>query len=263
VIDVTHDFPVAFNPDLMGVGWGFRTDIAGTGTSFAPADGIVTEYDFAYGPCFDGGLPSHTEGACDTRPFAQQATLEPVDVDGDGVADGNGFALYFNHEFYIFQTDQLPSGEVWTHRSYYGLVSGTPGAYQFVPEGTNAPIPGLTAKVEVVSIAALEAVTEADLADVHTVPDPYYVTTALESTANTKLLKFVNLPDKAIIRIYTVSGVLVDVVEHSDVSPGGEATWDLRNRNNQFVASGVYFYHVEAEGGAEKIGRFTVVNFAQ
>jgi hypothetical protein len=25
----------------------------------------------------------------------------------------------------------------------------------------------------------------------------------------------------------------------------------------------VYFYHVEAEGGAEKIGRFTVVNFAQ
>jgi len=37
----------------------------------------------------------------------------------------------------------------------------------------------------------------------------------------------------------------------------------LRNRNNQVVASGVYFYHVETPDGREKIGRFTVVNFAQ
>jgi hypothetical protein len=38
--------------------------------------------------------------------------------------------------------------------------------------------------------------------------------------------------------------------------------WDLRNRNNQVVASGVYFYHVES-GDARRVGRFTVVNFAQ
>jgi hypothetical protein len=29
------------------------------------------------------------------------------------------------------------------------------------------------------------------------------------------------------------------------------------------VASGVYFYHVETPDGKQKIGRFTVVNFAQ
>jgi hypothetical protein len=28
------------------------------------------------------------------------------------------------------------------------------------------------------------------------------------------------------------------------------------------VASGVYFYHIEA-GGARRVGRFTIVNFAQ
>jgi len=39
-------------------------------------------------------------------------------------------------------------------------------------------------------------------------------------------------------------------------------TWDVRNRSNQFVASGVYFYHVEAEGKS-RVGRLTVVNFAQ
>ena len=36
----------------------------------------------------------------------------------------------------------------------------------------------------------------------------------------------------------------------------------MRNRNNQVVASGVYFYHVEA-GDARRVGRFTVVNFAK
>ena len=48
----------------------------------------------------------------------------------------------------------------------------------------------------------------------------------------------------------------------ASASQGSEMNWDLRNRNNQVVASGVYFYHVEA-GDARRVGRFTVVNFAQ
>ena len=104
--------------------------------------------------------------------------------------------------------------------------------------------------------------TTTDLSLVHTVPDPYYVTNELEQTPFSKVLKFVNLPNQAIIRIYSVSGVLVEVLEHNDVF-GGELTWTVRNRNNQFVASGVYFFHVETPDGREKIGRFTVVNFAQ
>ena len=51
-------------------------------------------------------------------------------------------------------------------------------------------------------------------------------------------------------------------VEHHSDTFGGEAHWNVRNRNNQVVASGVYFYHVEA-GDARRVGRFTVVNFAQ
>ena len=95
---------------------------------------------------------------------------------------------------------------------------------------------------------------------IHTVPDPYYATNAMEVTPSQKMLKFVNLPPKAIIRIYSVSGVLVDVIEHSSASGGTEASWDVRNRNNQFVASGAYFFHVETEDGNEKVGRFTVIN---
>jgi hypothetical protein len=72
----------------------------------------------------------------------------------------------------------------------------------------------------------------------------------------------VNLPADAIIRIYSSSGVLVSMLEHHSQTFGGEEDWNLRNRNNQVVASGVYFYHVEA-GAARRVGRFTVVNFAQ
>ena len=43
---------------------------------------------------------------------------------------------------------------------------------------------------------------------------------------------------------------------------GGDVDWNVRNRNNQVVASGVYFYHVES-GDARHIGRMTIVNFAQ
>jgi hypothetical protein len=81
-------------------------------------------------------------------------------------------------------------------------------------------------------------------------------------TANNKILRFVNLPARALIRIYSVSGVLVAVIPHDDPGFGGEETWNLRNRNNQLVASGVYFYHVETPAGNQKVGRFTVVTFA-
>ena len=94
-------------------------------------------------------------------------------------------------------------------------------------------------------------------------PDPYYVTNALEQSPSSKKLRFVNLPSQVIVRIYTVSGILVQVLTLNDATGGGELEWNLRNRNNQFVASGVYFYQVEAPDGKSKTGRFTVVNFAQ
>ncbi|MFL5459159.1 MAG: T9SS type A sorting domain-containing protein, partial [Gemmatimonadales bacterium] len=77
-----------------------------------------------------------------------------------------------------------------------------------------------------------------------------------------KVIQFVNLPADCIIRIYSSSGVLVTLVEHHSSTLGGKETWNVLNRNNQVVASGVYFYHIEA-GDARRVGRFTVVNFAE
>jgi hypothetical protein len=54
----------------------------------------------------------------------------------------------------------------------------------------------------------------------------------------------------------------VTLLEHNSTDYSGTEAWNLRNRNNQVVASGVYFYMIEA-GDARRVGRFTVVNFAQ
>jgi hypothetical protein len=152
---------------------------------------------------------------------------------------------------------------VWTYRSYFGNVSRPGGTYAFTPKPSNAPIPGLRLAITTSTPQVTNRDAASDLSDVHPVPDPYYVTNAYEQSPNSKILKFINVPARCIIRIYSQSGILVNAITLDDPTGGGEATWNLRNRNNQFVASGVYFYHVEAPDGQTKVGRFTIVNFAQ
>jgi hypothetical protein len=163
------------------------------------------------------------------------------------------------------------AGTVWSLRQYIGAISGGRNFSGSIDHGPyafySAPIRTMSAVG--VELAATYSVTNGtaatnnrDLSGVHTVPDPYYVTNPYEVSTETKIIRFVNLPAEAIIRIYSASGVLVRVLEHQSNQFGGEAVWDVRNRNNQVVASGVYFFHIEA-GDARKVGRFTVVNFAQ
>jgi hypothetical protein len=264
VIDVTHHIPVPFDPQYRA-SYGFVADVAGAndGDVSAP-NGMLTYNDVLFGACLLGTGTGVNIAGCNDRDLTPAATLTNVDVTGDQVSDGQGFGLYINGEPFIFQAAALPSSTTWTYRSYVGeLTQDGDGNYAFDPQAGEAPIPGLSFRIATSTAATYPDSAVADLSRVHTVPDPYYVTSAMEITTNRKVLKFVNLPTKAIIRIYSLSGVLINIVEHNDVTGGGEATWNLRNRNNQFVASGVYFYHVETPTGNERVGRFTVVNFAQ
>jgi hypothetical protein len=159
-------------------------------------------------------------------------------------------------------------GTVWTLRTYAGVVKGGNGAarsqgeYSFLPSTRPFTALGAVLKQSFSATNSVAAATANDLTRVHTVPDPYYVTSQFEQTTDTKIIKFVNLPTDCIIRIYSSSGVLVNLLEHHSNQFGGAEDWNVRNRNNQIVASGVYFYHIES-GDARRVGRFTVVNFAQ
>ena len=59
---------------------------------------------------------------------------------------------------------------------------------------------------------------------IRVVPNPYKVDGA-HNYPTAGLMRFLNVPHKATIRIFTVAGELVSVVEHDDPSKG-EATWN-------------------------------------
>jgi hypothetical protein len=281
VFDETHGVPVAFSPSA-GPTWGILNQASfATVPQASTRDGKNTLLTWADVPCV-APLPRYSGlcGALADSVAAQlqnTAALSPIAVRDSGsgysaagvgaasyTATGTGFIFYIPGHFFLMQMAALPAaGTVWHVRTYAGSVTGSAGSYSFTSSVRPPNVPGLRVQVAYTGSTLNPATTTAaNLAHVHTVPDPYYVTNALETTANNKVLQFVNLPAQCIVRIYSVSGILVNVLTHNDPTGGGLLNWNLRNRNNQFVASGVYFYHVEAPDGKTKVGRFTVVNFA-
>jgi hypothetical protein len=283
VVDVTHNVLVPF--DAKGAGsWGILNASA---TAVGPGlDGsaTLTNADFA---CVEPFRTYQAGGflcPAGTAAYLMSNTAVPgaVGFFSGGAyppavpivaGTGAGFAMYVAGDMFTFELTggALPAaGTVWSLRQYAGAIVGGQGAagdlgpYEFSnPEGIR-PMTAvgveLTATLNVTNQAV--AATDNDLSRVHTVPDPYYVTSQFEQTTGTKIIKFVNLPADCIIRIYSSSGVLVDMVEHHSIQFGGAEDWNARNRNNQVVASGVYFYHIES-GDARRVGRFTIVNFAE
>ena len=283
VVDVTHNVLVPFDSSAGGT-WGILNQAATAVGPGLDASATLTNADFA---CVEPFL-SYAAGAfiCPVGTPAYRlsntAVPGPIGFFSGGAypptapvvpAANAGFALYLAGDMFSFDLagGAVPApGAVWALRSYAGAIQGGQGAggdygpYQFSnPEGIR-PLTavGVELTATITATNQVAAATAKDLSGVHTVPDPYYVTSQFEQTTDSKIIKFVNLPADCIIRIYSSSGVLVDLIEHRSAQFGGSEDWNVRNRNNQVVASGVYFYHLES-GGARRVGRFTIVNFAQ
>ena len=73
-------------------------------------------------------------------------------------------------------------------------------------------------------------------------------------------MTFSHLPERAVVRIFTLSGTLVRTLEKDDESQF--LRWDLLNEVGQLTASGLYIAHVEMRAlGVEKIFRLCVVHY--
>jgi hypothetical protein len=73
---------------------------------------------------------------------------------------------------------------------------------------------------------------------------------------------FTNLPEaNNTIKIFTVSGDLVQTISHSGMDGSGHASWNLMSRNGQEIVSGVYLYNVDSDDSRFDafIGKFVVV----
>ncbi len=101
--------------------------------------------------------------------------------------------------------------------------------------------------------------------NIRVVPNPYIVTHLAEprpTAANPTQLRqlhFTNLPAQCTIRIFTVSGRLVQTLNVNNSIDNDRYIWDMLTKDNLELAYGVYIYHVEAPGIGEKTGKFAVI----
>jgi hypothetical protein len=97
-----------------------------------------------------------------------------------------------------------------------------------------------------------------DLTRIRAVPNPYYAHSAYETNQFARRVKFTHLPNvRVTVRIFNLAGDLVRTLVRADVTQA-EITWDLLNENRLPVASGVYLFHVDAQGLGKTVGRMAV-----
>jgi len=193
---------------------------------------------------------------------------EVEDEIGDHVADLTGtqdLDLYVCGIMYQINGITTPpsAGDVWKVR-----MRQHPSAAQNPSRGGSSfpgtvsynhrrPVAGNRWKIELQpEVLDLEA---RDLSRIKVVPNPYIASNPLDLTTNDIELRFDNLPGVCTIRIYTVAGHLVDIIEHTNGT--GTEAWDIRTRFNLKIASGYYIYHVsDHETGAEQMGKFAIIH---
>lgn len=89
-------------------------------------------------------------------------------------------------------------------------------------------------------------------------PNPYR-SEAFHDVGQEHKVLFQNLPDKAKISIFDVSGQLIDVINFVAPSPNnGTVFWDMFSKDGIEVASGLYVYVVEYAGG-KQTGYFSIM----
>lgn len=113
-------------------------------------------------------------------------------------------------------------------------------------------------------------------------PNPYYAGATWEGVSTfqeDKKLYFANLPRRCELRIYSLSGDLIDIFNHdenyngsgsrwfetySDTArttfSGGEHAWNLLSQDQQIIARGLYLFVVtDLETGESKQGKFVII----
>jgi hypothetical protein len=293
VIDVTHDVPVPFGAERLGATWGIlNADAAqpsGVGVSYDQR-AELTPTDFACVEPLRSDLTAASHMPCGTGAgTGPQYLLSEIGVPGpvagfSGMNTANartapalpqaGFAMYLAGNIFLFELEggQVPAaGTVWSLRDYVGAITGggcpTCGDGEYLSSYAyrhwfTQPLTAVGVELHLAySVTnSVRDATNADLARAHPVPDPYYALRAAGLPEEQSGIAFVHLPADAVVRIYSLSGRLVRVLEH-DTDADGTVRWDVRNREGEPVASGVYFFHIES-GRARKTGRMTIVNSA-
>ena len=102
-----------------------------------------------------------------------------------------------------------------------------------------------------------EALAREEVQKINVFPNPYLGGQVEERHALEQFVRFTHLPQHATIRIYSLLGDLVRILEHNGSEPYEE--WDLRNNSSILVGSGIYLVHVDCGSLGEKILKLAIV----
>ena len=154
-------------------------------------------------------------------------------------------------------TTRPQAGDEWT------LDMGFIGNSSFT-----SPFAGMRLKLQLTQASTNTSAGRLD--QVKVVPNPYVASSLYDSGPNKRAIMFTHLPLRATIRIYTISGNLVNILKHGPGKEGsiggtsdgnsGQFSYDLTNRFGNLLASGIYYFHVTDDNtGDEYLGKFSII----
>jgi hypothetical protein len=162
-----------------------------------------------------------------------------------------GVAVYFNRGHSTLRRMTT----LWSQRPETGDV------WRVYCSGPRPLTEGNVTTIYTTAPGQIGALSEDLLKDIKVVPNPFLVRADWDVSKNYPNIYFTHLPASCKIRIYTLAGDLVRVLEHESTFAENDGTehWDLLSTYNRRVASGVYIYQVDAPGIGTKIDKFAII----
>ena len=210
-----------------------------------------------------------------------ESTVDP-DYAGAEANDFDGYRLYRSEysgmgPWIKFREWKLSNGDQLVHELedsdvllgtgyFYGIASidkGHDGWPFYLPEDTGGPVPPLESKKAVTETAVYKIRRLGKTLDeIKVVPNPFKIRSGLATVGDDLRIEFINLPPVCTIRIYTLYGDLVQIIEHTD-GTGGESWGGNFNeyqvsKYTQRIAPGIYVYHVDSDVG-QSVGKFVII----
>lgn len=87
------------------------------------------------------------------------------------------------------------------------------------------------------------SLAKADVSRINVFPNPYYGVNPQETDKYNRFVTFSHLPQRAIIRVFNLAGVMVRRIDR--YSPSQFEQWDLKNQEGLPVGSGLYIVHID------------------
>ncbi|MBN2288634.1 MAG: hypothetical protein JXQ83_04830, partial [Candidatus Glassbacteria bacterium] len=245
VWDETHQVPVLFR-DFPGDGWCFFS-------SWARFVLMMNEFrsDLTYDDIYGGGPKLSW-------------TIEKYDPADFPLAREAKINLHLCGLQVLVRTKYPPvAGDEWLLRTGLGSLPDSVG--RLSPVDPRPVVSGVSYGVTVEPDE--DAAANLDMSKIRVVPNPFIVQSPWDYSPQKKQIQFINLPNRCKVRVYTLSGNLVQVLEHEGAAnaydrnwKGGTVDWDLRNRFNSPLASGWYIWLAEdLDTGKTQQGKFAII----